>query len=181
MAQSKKNNISRYLIIGLLIAVVIGYIISMIPQSSSTPVKNIEVNTTQPKDIKFKKEGIISLHRMSGDSVTTIEVEVAETDNERAQGMMYRQSLGGDQGMLFIFEKERPQSFWMKNTYIPLDIIFIDQNFRIVDQYLGAEPKSTKSIQSRRAATYVLEVNAGFCRAYNIGPGMTINFDRLDQ
>ena len=68
----------------------------------------------------------------------------------------------------------------MKNTYIPLDIIFISDKFRIMDQYMGAEPRSTKTIVSRRPAKYVLEVNAGFCRAYNTGPGMQIKVNLAD-
>lgn len=178
-AENKKSNITKYVIIGLLILVMGGYVLNTIPSSSSgRRSNNIEVSNSVKRDIKFKKEGTINISRMSGEKVIDLDIEIAETDAEREQGLMYRQSMEGNQGMLFIFDKEKPQSFWMKNTYIPLDIMFIDKDFRIVDQYLGAEPKSTKSIKSRRAATYVLEVNAGFCRAYNIGPGMTIELNR---
>lgn len=179
MTQGKKTStpISRYLLIGLLIAVIAGFILTSIPKPT-TKSANIDVSSSTPKNITFTKDGTLEIFKMGGDKVTELDIEVAETDAERAQGMMYRQSLGGNEGMLFIFDQERPQSFWMKNTYVPLDIIFIDQNWRIVDQYLGAEPKSIKSIQSRRPCTYVLEVNAGFCRAYNTGPGMTVEFKR---
>ena len=181
MTKNKKSNFGRYAIIGLLILVMAGFILTSIPTGPSSTPKNINVDVTksEPKDITFKKEGRLHIYRMSGDSITSLDIEIAETDKERQQGLMYRQNMEGDQGMLFIFDRERPQSFWMKNTYIPLDIIFINKDFRVVDQYMGAEPKDTKSIQSRRACTYVLEVNAGFCRAYNIGPGMTVKLERL--
>lgn len=178
MSSTSKRSFSKYVIIGLLILIMGGYVLTSIPIGKKASVSNIDVSSSNKKDIKFKKEGTLSIHRMSGDHVVTIDVEIAETDEERSQGLMFRQSMEGDQGMLFIFETEKPQSFWMKNTYIPLDIMFLDKDFRIVDQYLSAEPKSTKSIRSRRAATYVLEVNEGFCRAYNIGPGMTAKFER---
>jgi uncharacterized membrane protein (UPF0127 family) len=175
---TSKSGFSKYLIIGLLLLVMIGFVITSIPKGKDNRPANIDVAPTVQKDVKFKKEGTIEILRMSGEHVIKLDIEIAETDEERAQGLMYRQSMGGTQGMLFIFETERPQSFWMKNTYIPLDIIFIDKDFRIVDQYLGADPKSNKSIRSRRPATYVLEVNAGFCRAYNTGPGMTVKMER---
>ncbi|MDX1683659.1 MAG: DUF192 domain-containing protein [Saprospiraceae bacterium] len=178
--QKKKGSAwTKYIIIAVLVVGVGGFIINSLPESGHTPSKNIDVNTSKPKNVRFKKEGTIDFYRMSGEKVTSIDVEIAETQQERSQGLMHRHSMEGEHGMLFVYENERPQSFWMKNTYIPLDIIFINKDFRIVDQYLGAKPKSTKSIESRRAATYVLEVNAGFCRAYNIGPGMTVELNRF--
>lgn len=176
---NQKSSVTKYIMVGLLLIAVAGFIITSIPFGSQPAPSNIEVGGSEPRNIKFEKEGTIGIFKMSGEKITSLEVEIAETDEERRQGLMYRQSMGGDQGMLFVFDQEKPQSFWMKNTYIPLDIIFINKDFRIVDQYLGAEPKSPKSIQSRRACTYVLEVNSGFCRAYNIGPGMMVEFERL--
>ena len=175
---SKRSPISKYLIIGLLLLVMVAFILTSIPSGSKNTSSNIEVTPTVQKEIKFKKEGTVDILRMSGEHVVQLDIEIAETDEEKAQGLMFRQSMGDKQGMLFIFEEEKPQSFWMKNTYIPLDIIFISKEGRIVDQYLGADPKSNKSIRSRRPATYVLEVNAGFCRAYNTGPGMTVEINR---
>lgn len=173
---ANSNSFSRYLLLGLLLLAVVGFIISSIPK---TPKKraNIDVQPTANKALSFKKEGTLQINSMGGDSIVTIDIELADTEAERAQGMMFRQSMGGLQGMLFLFDQTQPQSFWMKNTLIPLDIIFISEDMRIVDQYMNAPPKSEKNIRSRRPAKYVLEVNAGFCRAYNTGPGMQVSWD----
>lgn len=175
-----KKSFGKYILLGVLLLAVIGFIISSIPKTPGNN-KNIDVNTSAKRDISFKKEGILTISTMGGDSITTIDIELADTQDERAQGLMYRQSLDGLQGMLFLFDETRPQSFWMKNTYIPLDIIFLDENNRIVDMYQNAEPKSEKNIRSRRPARNVLEVNAGFCRAYNIGPGMRCDWELLEN
>jgi uncharacterized membrane protein (UPF0127 family) len=176
---SNRSSISRILIIVLLVLAIGGWILSSLPKSKPA-AKNIEVTSAAKPDLAFKKEGTLEIYTMGGDSVTTIDIELADTPEERAQGMMFRQELGGLQGMFFVFDEMEPQSFWMKNTYIPLDIIFISDQYRIMDQYMGAEPRSTKTIVSRRPAKYVLEVNAGFCRAYNTGPGMQIKVN-LDE
>ena len=162
--------------IAILAIAIIGFILSSIPKSSLSKksAKNIEVRQPKKENIDFKKEATLDIQRVNGDLVTSLDIELAETDAERQQGLMYRTQMDGNQGMLFIFDEERQQSFWMKNTYIPLDIIFINKDWRIVDQYLGAEPKNNQSIRSRRPCKYVLEVNAGFCRSYNTAPGMRI-------
>jgi len=170
-----KKSFGKYILLGVLLLAVLGFILSSIPKSPKKAT-NIDVSSKTERNISFRKEGTMIISKMGGDSVTTIDIELADTQEERAQGMMYRQSLGGLQGMLFLFDETRPQSFWMKNTYVPLDIIFLDEENRIVDMYQNAEPKSEKSIRSRRPARNVLEVNAGFCRAYNIGPGMRCEF-----
>lgn len=172
---SSSKSYSKYIILGVLLLAVIGFILNSIPAAKPKP-QNIEVKPSATKEYAFNKEGTLHIQTMGGDSVVTIDIELADTEEERTRGMMFRQSLGGLQGMLFLFDKVEPQSFWMKNTLIPLDIIFISEDGRIVDQYQNAQPKSTKNIRSRRPAKYVLEVNAGFCRAYNTGPGMQVDW-----
>jgi hypothetical protein len=90
-------------------------------------------------------------------------VEIADSPEERAKGLMYRQELPEDSGMLFIFEQEDLQSFWMKNTLIPLDIIFINKDLTIVDT-LPAQPCTQgpcPSYASEQKALYILETNQG--------------------
>ncbi len=90
-----------------------------------------------------------------------------------ARGLMYRRSLGKDSGMLFILRREEPQSFWMKNTLIPLDMIFISRNLVIVE-ITTMQPCITDpcpDYTSRQPAQYVLEVNAGYCRSRTIRTG----------
>ena len=96
-------------------------------------------------------------------------VELAVTPEEKAKGLMHREYLDENKGMLFIFEDEKAPSFWMKNTLIPLDMIFINSDNKIVD-ILVAEPckkDPCKSYTPKADAKYVLEVNAGFSERHN--------------
>lgn len=104
----------------------------------------------------------------------TIPVELATTASQQETGLMYRTSLSG--GMLFIFDKEQPLSFWMKNTLIPLDMVFIDNNYEIVKIH-HAIPCVTNYCDLYSAdAHYVLEVNENFSAKHNITEGMTVIF-----
>lgn len=100
----------------------------------------------------------------------TVTAEVARTDEERARGLMHRESLGPDAGMLFIFPEQSVRSFWMQNTYIPLDIAFMDRDFLVVD-IQQMEPMSSESHVSRAPATYALETNQGWFEAHGVRVG----------
>jgi len=91
-------------------------------------------------------------------------VELAITPQEQARGLMYSKELPKDIGMLFVFNEEEIQSFWMKNTLIPLDMIWINSNSTVVDYYKDAKPCSDDiciPIRPKEKAIYVLELNAG--------------------
>ena len=93
-----------------------------------------------------------------------ITIEIADSPDERQVGLMYRQTLGEDEGMWFVFDEEQPYSFWMKNTLIPLDIVYVDSNMQIID-IIRADPcleDICKTYTPQAAATYVLEVNQNF-------------------
>ena len=75
---------------------------------------------------QFKKEGELYFVKATGDTIRKIDIEIAEPEYERTRGLMYRRNMKDTQGMLFIFDKPDMRSFWMKNTYIPLDIMFVD-------------------------------------------------------
>ena len=100
-------------------------------------------------------------------------LEIAATPDKRQLGLMFRDSLPQNQGMLFVFEREQPLGFWMKNTKIPLSIAFLDRNYVIVD-IQDMEPFSEKTHVSARPAMYALEVNQGFFRQHNITVGDTL-------
>jgi len=119
-------------------------------------------------------ETVDVLVRNSFSQVFTVEAELAVTPSERATGLMNRASLPGDGGMLFIFDDEQPRSFWMKNTLIPLDMIFIDAQGEIVDINENARPGDLNSYTSAAPAMYVLEVNGGYCADNNIEDGDTV-------
>ena len=103
--------------------------------------------------------------------VHVFSVEMATTEEEKTTGLMYRKELPEGKGMLFDFSPEQQVSMWMKNTYIPLDMIFIRADGRILRIAENTEPLSTKIIPSRGLAKAVLEVIGGTAQKYGIAPG----------
>ena len=106
-------------------------------------------------------------------------VEVAKTDEEQAMGLMNRLDLKNNSGMLFLFDNEKKASFWMKNTFIPLDIIFINKNGSINRIYKNTKPKSLKRFKSKGEVLAVLVINAGEVNKHNIGYRSFINLEEF--
>ena len=101
----------------------------------------------------------------------TFEVEVMRTDEERAQGLMNRRYMPAERGMLFDFKEVQPAMMWMKNTYIPLDMVFIRKDGTIARIAENTEPHSTRTISSGEPVLGVLELNAGISEKEGIKPG----------
>ncbi|MDB4973210.1 MAG: hypothetical protein JWN48_1551 [Myxococcaceae bacterium] len=106
----------------------------------------------------------------------TLKVEVASTDPQRQTGMMFRESMGDDEGMLFVFSTERHNSFWMHNTLIPLDMLFIDSDWKVVGVVADATPQTDDPRGVPSMSQYVLEVNAGFAARHGIGTETQVRF-----
>jgi len=128
--------------------------------------------------VMFKHEGDLVFMDPNGNTRKSIAIEIADTESRRVIGMMYRDSLGNDEGMLFIFDQSEMRSFWMKNTRIPLDIIYVDDAYKIVTVVSDAVPYSERSLPSTAPARYVVEVNGGFAARYGIKEGDRIAFSR---
>ncbi|SMH58682.1 DUF192 domain-containing protein [Azospirillum agricola] len=99
------------------------------------------------------------------------DVELAETMAQQAQGLMFRERMADDAGMLFIYDSVRPASFWMKNTLIPLDMLFIGADGHIVNIHERAVPQSLDSINSAGPVKAILELNGGMSARLGIRPG----------
>lgn len=104
----------------------------------------------------------------------TVVAEVAATADERAQGLMYRDEVPDGTGMLFVFQDSQPRSFWMANTYVALDIAYMDPSYRIVD-VIAMEPEVTDSYPSDAPAMFALEVRQGWFGEQGIGVGAQAN------
>lgn len=135
--------------------------------------------TVKKADITFTKEGELTLSKADGTKVTTLDIEFAKTNYERETGLMYRKSMEDNQGMLFIFASSLPQSFYMKNTLIPLDIIYLDENKKIVSFQKNAQPLNETGLPSGVPAMYVLEVNAGLVDTWSLAIGDKISFTKI--
>lgn len=119
-----------------------------------------------------KKSGLSTIH-VNG---VPIDVEVAQEDEERMSGLMFREDIPEDQGMLFVFPTERILSFWMRNTFIPLDIAFINANGKIVDIQRMEPLDESKQYISAAPALYALETNAGWFEKHGASVGDQVIF-----
>lgn len=130
------------------------------------------------QEITFSKEG--ELHIMKPDSTVLmqIEIEIADNTYEIETGLMYRSKMRSDRGMLFLFSDEKPRYFYMKNTQIPLDILYINEKNRIVSIFKNATPFDETTLPASDPAKYVLEINAGLIDKHNISEGDIIWFIR---
>jgi uncharacterized membrane protein (UPF0127 family) len=139
--------------------------------------KPVEAATPQQQENAFKKQGDLKFIRSTDNtSITSIAIEIAKDEFSREKGLMYRRNMEELEGMLFVFDDAAPRSFWMKNTYISLDIIYVAADKKIVSIQKSAIPLSEESLPSEKDAMYVVEVNAGFCDKYNITAGDKISF-----
>lgn len=150
------------------------------PSSSTSGKKDAGRSEVRASGPQFKKEGELYLLKATGDTIRKIDIEIADIESERTIGLMHRRSMPDTQGMLFIFEREEPRSFWMRNTLIGLDILYIKEDGTIESIAKYCVPKSEKSIPSRGPALYVLELIEGFCDIYGVEVGDKIDFKRTD-
>lgn len=110
-----------------------------------------------------------------------IKVEVVATEAKIEKGLMYRQHLPLDSGMLFMMGREHTWSFWMRNTLIPLDIIFIAKDLTIAGIAENAKPLDETLVKVDKPSFYVLEVNGGFTRSAGIVAGAQVRFENVPQ
>lgn len=120
---------------------------------------------------------VVVLH--AGERSVPIRVELARTEAERERGLMYRNHLDPDAGMLFVFDREGPLTFWMKNTLIPLDMIFIGSDRRIVGIVDDAVPQTETPRRVNGTSRYVLEIGGGMSRRLGVAAGSFVEFQGL--
>lgn len=176
-----KSDSTKYILIAviILIAGYFSYTLFFQKEEIKNPV--IVDPKERIKNIKepvFKKEGELEFMRNEKEPIKKIDIEIAENDEERSRGLMYRKSMDDSKGMLFIFENEKPESFWMKNTIIPLDIMFVNSKREIVKIHKNTTPFSENSLPSVKPAIYVVEVAGGYTDRYGIKEGDLIRYSR---
>ncbi|MGS2763932.1 DUF192 domain-containing protein [Sinomicrobium sp. M5D2P9] len=135
-------------------------------------------NTVKTQEISFTKDADLQLYKADSTLVKKLEIEIADDEYKIQTGLMYRTSMKENRGMLFIFEDEEPRYFYMKNTNIPLDIIYLDSDKKIVSIRANAEPLNEESVPSGNPAQYVLEINAGLAEKWGLQVGDYMDFTR---
>ena len=123
--------------------------------------------------------GVLDLR--DSDTTLRFSVEVADDAAERAQGLMFRESMAKFSGMLFLYDSPQPVAFWMRNTLIPLDMLFFDASGRLERIRTNATPHDETPIPGGDDIRYVLEINGGLSRDFGIDPGAVIRHPGLDQ
>jgi hypothetical protein len=108
-------------------------------------------------------------------------VEVADEAAERAQGLMFRERMASGAGMLFIYDAPQDVAFWMKNTLIPLDMIFVDAAGRVAKVHANAVPGDLTAIPGAPATLMVVEINGGLAARIGLGPGAEMRHPAIDQ
>ena len=138
-----------------------------------------EQKTIKPITIEFKKEGELKLFKSTSDTlITQFDIEIADNDYEIQTGLMHRKSMENDNAMLFTFTDSRMLSFYMKNTYISLDIIYLNSDKIIVSIQENTSPLDETPLPSKFPSQYVLEINAGLSKKLNLNIGDRIDFTK---
>lgn len=177
VAQKKNNKV--IIIAVMFIAALLIYLLKplLFDSKSGAPKPSERSINMEPQ---FSKEGLMAFTTVSKDTIKVVDIEIADNDPERTQGMMYRTSMSYDRAMLFIMEYEREQSFWMRNTKMSLDILYVNGDLEIVTIYKHTQPYSESPIPSFKRAKYVVETAAGFCDKFGVTEGNLIAFQRVD-
>ncbi|WP_340202190.1 DUF192 domain-containing protein [Ascidiimonas sp. W6] len=130
------------------------------------------------QEVTFTKEGDLQIMKPDSTLVVQLEIEIADNDYEIQTGLMYRKKMQENRGMLFIFPNEEPRYFYMKNTEIALDLLYIDANYKIVSIMKNTQPFDENTLPASAPAKYVLEVNAGFTDKKKISKGDLVKFTK---
>jgi uncharacterized protein len=176
MENRKKPSLVLWAIVLLSLFGIIFFAVRMASEKSDGDIDEVH-RIEEPQFVKEGELAFINAH--TSDTLKTIDIEIADDEESRTQGLMHRRSMRENRGMLFIFDHEDRLSFWMKNTHLSLDIMYVNEKMKIVDIHYNAVPFSERSLPSKRMARYVVEVNAGFAERHGITEGDFISFKRI--
>ena len=130
-----------------------------------------ENQQVQQTPIEFRKDAEIILIKAEGDTLRELNIEVADDDYQRETGLMYRDKMETDQGMLFVFPNEEERGFYMKNTLIPLDLVYFRADSTALSIHTHTQPRDETTLPSNGPAQFVLEVNAGLLERWEFEVG----------
>ena len=159
---------SRYILSIVLVSVFLFSLVNCSGTDRQTQRETVQEERT------LTYETTVAFLSPSGDTLSVIDAAVADDQSSRTQGLMNVTSMPQDAGMIFIFDENQPRSFWMASTPLSLDLIFANEDFRIVRIHRNASPYSQESIASGAPAKYVVEVNAGYTLQHDINEGGSI-------
>lgn len=148
----------------------------ILPACSPQAAEQTPAPAAQPAVHPVSGLPVIPLTITSLGKTHNFRVELARSPQEQAKGLMFRTEMGPDEGMIFPYDPPRVLSFWMKNTVLSLDLVFIGPDHKVINIAANAVPYSEESILSDAPAIATLELNAGRAAALNIVPGATVDW-----
>jgi len=173
MKNKSNNGLLKIGAATLILIFILFLILNYLPKSTKPD------NAKMPHEIiKFQKDGELTFHSADGKYISQIEIEIADNDNKRTTGLMDRLEMKENRGMLFLFPYETIQSFWMHNTVIPLDMIFVNRENEIVTILKDTVPFDDGHYVSTAPASIVIEVNAGYTDRHGVKVGDKIVWRR---
>lgn len=138
-----------------------------------------EGSTSSVEEPTFE-DGTLTFFHPPGDTLRTIDIEVAESDAKRQRGLMRQRSLGYDRGMLFIFDEVDESGMWMKNTPLPLDIVFVAPDSQVINIVRRTTPFSKETIEPASPKKFVVEVRAGFADRVGLTDSTRVRWTRTN-
>ena len=177
--QKPKKNTFRIVLSAVLALLVVLVILFYPPKESNLS----QQGSVQPQNLSTLglARGKLSFIGEDGQKKAELLIEIAEDDYSRSKGLMLRRDLAENQGMLFIFNREEPRVFWMKNTPLSLDMIFVNAQRKIIRIHKYTTPFSTQTYPSERPAQFVVETVAGFTDRYEIEIGDRVIWRRIGE
>jgi uncharacterized protein len=145
------------------------------------PAQSVPLRRSPGPTETVRNTGEVRFLRPDGQTKARVVVEIVDDESSRSLGLMYRRSMGADYGMLFVFDSAAIQSFWMKNTILPLDMIFVNERGRVVTIHADTRPYTLQTYSSAEPALYVVEVNAGFSKTHGLIIGDQMEWNRRGE
>ena len=156
------------------VIMVIGAISACSGRQTKSNTKSTKNTDDRSSTLRFDDQ--LSFISTNDDTLATIKIAVADEPKERNEGLMGVNELPANNGMLFIFDEQQELSFWMANTPLPLDIIFVNRDKKIVRIHHSTQPYTEENFASGQPALYAIETNGGFCVSHDIQEGMRVKF-----
>jgi uncharacterized protein len=168
----------RAMVLGVLLTFLGFLLVRQFLMPASSPAASVPVPAHLPASDHPAKSGEVRFLGGDGAVKARLSVEIVDDERSRELGLMYRRSLGSEHGMLFVFDSSAVQSFWMKNTYLPLDMIFVNERGRVVTIHRDTRVRSEQTYSSTEPALYVVEVNAGYAGVHELRNGDRMEWRR---
>jgi uncharacterized membrane protein (UPF0127 family) len=179
-ATGEKGKRKTVAIVGtILLILAIVAVLTIKPGRKSVSTYTPRTEPSQPTAYMFKKQGELRFLTPKQDFIAGIDIELAQNESQQQLGLMYRDTLAENQGMLFVFDNEEVRSFWMKNTILSLDMIFVNAHNEIVTIHKYTTPYLEETYESTKPAKYVIELNAGYTDSRQISVGDRISWSRF--